>query len=213
MCSGPSYRRIHRVAKKRGPLAKICTRRSVTKSGQARIIWTWQFRNIYEKGRVGKSIRGNPKLAPDVAPQRVRHHVLYVLYRFWSNRFWNSLILSGFRDDFQRRMTWVAFSIRCAKTNSKIAENSESCENYSILFNILFSIVPFFSIFFSNGSFIQYSSILFIRVLSGAGAAAAGASSPPCPGSGTEKLLRRSVMRGDLRGGAAVRGDRLWSSN
>ena len=71
------------------------------------------------------------------------------------------------------------------------------------------SIVPFFSIFFSNGSFIQYSSILFIRVLSGAGAAAAGASSPPCPGSGTEKLLRRSVMRGDLRGGAAVRGDRL----
>ena len=29
----------------------------------------------------GKSIRGNPKLAPDVAPQRVRHHVLHVLYR------------------------------------------------------------------------------------------------------------------------------------
>ena len=89
MCSGPAYRRIHRVAKKRGSLAKICTRRSVTKSGQARIIWTWQFRNIWtwqfgnicEKGRVGKSIRGNPKLAPDVAPQRVRHHVLYVLYR------------------------------------------------------------------------------------------------------------------------------------
>ena len=38
---------------------------------QFRNIWIWQFRSICKK-RVGKSIRGNPKLAPDVAPQRVR---------------------------------------------------------------------------------------------------------------------------------------------
>ena len=47
--------------------------------------------------------------------------------------------LSGFRDKFQKRVTCVAFSLKFAKTNSKIAENSESCENYSILFTILFS--------------------------------------------------------------------------
>ena len=43
-------------------------------------------------------------------------------------------ILSGFRDKFQKRVTCVAFSIKFAKTDEKIAENSEICENYSLLF-------------------------------------------------------------------------------
>ena len=60
-------------------------------------------------------------------------------------------ISSGFRDKFQKRVTCVAFSIKFAKTTSKIAEILEIiiCENYSILFN-----------------FIQFYSILFNRVLS-----------------------------------------------
>ena len=41
-------------------------------------------------------------------------------------------------------MTCVAFSIKFANTNEKIAENSEICKTYSVLFN---------------------NSILFIRVL------------------------------------------------
>ena len=40
---------------------------------------------------------------------------------------------SGFRAKFQKRVTCVAFSIKFAKTNQKFAENSEICENYSIL--------------------------------------------------------------------------------
>ena len=43
-------------------------------------------------------------------------------------------ILSGFRDKFQNQVTFVAFSIEFAKTNQKIAENSEICENCSLLF-------------------------------------------------------------------------------
>ena len=46
-------------------------------------------------------------------------------------------ILSGFRDKFQKRVTCVAFSIKLAKTHQKIAENSEICENYLILLNII----------------------------------------------------------------------------
>ena len=48
------------------------------------------------------------------------------------------IILSGFRDKFLKRMTCVAFSIKFAKTNWKIAENSEIrfCKNYSLLFII-----------------------------------------------------------------------------
>ena len=42
-------------------------------------------------------------------------------------------ILSGFRDKFQKRVTCVAFSIKFAKTSQKFAENSEFCENYSLL--------------------------------------------------------------------------------
>ena len=34
-------------------------------------------------------------------------------------------------------MTCIAFSIKFAKTNYKIAENSEICENYSKLFKII----------------------------------------------------------------------------
>ena len=34
-------------------------------------------------------------------------------------------------------MTCVAFSIKFAKTNQKFAENSEICENYSLLFKII----------------------------------------------------------------------------
>ena len=33
--------------------------------------------------------------------------------------------------------TCVAFSIKFAKTNQKFAENSEFCENYSLLFKII----------------------------------------------------------------------------
>ena len=44
-----------------------------------------------------------------------------------------------FRDKFQKRVTCVAFAIKFAKTNKKIAENSEICEHYSILFNIIHS--------------------------------------------------------------------------
>ena len=49
-------------------------------------------------------------------------------------------ILSGFRDKFQKRVTCVAFSIKFAITNQKIADLSEFfnfVENYSILFNII----------------------------------------------------------------------------
>ena len=46
-------------------------------------------------------------------------------------------ILSGFRDKFQKIVTCVAFSIKFAKTNQKFAENSEFCENYSVLFKII----------------------------------------------------------------------------
>ena len=34
-------------------------------------------------------------------------------------------------------MTRVAFSIKFAKTNQKFAENSDFCENYSLLFKII----------------------------------------------------------------------------
>ena len=44
---------------------------------------------------------------------------------------------SGFRAKFQKRVTCVAFSIKFAKTNQKFAENSEFCENYSLLFKII----------------------------------------------------------------------------
>merc|ERR1712167_526263 len=40
---------------------------------------------------------------------------------------------SGFRAKFQKIVTCVAFSIKFAKTNQKFAENSEFCENYSLL--------------------------------------------------------------------------------
>ena len=43
-------------------------------------------------------------------------------------------ILSGFRDKFQERVTCVAFASKFAKANQKIAEISEICENYSLLF-------------------------------------------------------------------------------
>merc|ERR1719197_1886681 len=44
---------------------------------------------------------------------------------------------SGFRAKFQKIVTCVAFSIKFAKTNQKFAENSEFCENYSLLFKII----------------------------------------------------------------------------
>ena len=46
---------------------------------------------------------------------------------------------SGFRAKFQKTVTCVAFSIKFAKTvtNQKFAENSEFCENYSLLFKII----------------------------------------------------------------------------
>ena len=47
-------------------------------------------------------------------------------------------ILSGFRDKFQTRVTCVAFSLKFAIANQKLAENSEICENYSI-YSILFN--------------------------------------------------------------------------
>ena len=46
-------------------------------------------------------------------------------------------IFSGFRAKFQKIVTCVAFSIKFAKTNQKFAENSEFCENYSLLFKII----------------------------------------------------------------------------
>ena len=39
----------------------------------------------------------------------------------------------GFRAKFQKIVTCVAFSIKFAKTNQKFAENSEFCENSSLL--------------------------------------------------------------------------------
>ena len=45
-------------------------------------------------------------------------------------------MLSEFRDKFQKRVTCVAFSIQLAKTNSKIAENSEICESLKLFINI-----------------------------------------------------------------------------
>ena len=53
--------------------------------------------------------------------------------------------LSGFRVKFQRRVTYVAFSIKFAKTNQKFAENSEFCEKnqyYSKLFTSLLTRKP-----------------------------------------------------------------------
>merc|ERR1712182_48573 len=47
------------------------------------------------------------------------------------------MIFSGFRAKFQKIVTCVAFSIKFAKTNQKFAENSEFCENYSLLFKII----------------------------------------------------------------------------
>ena len=44
---------------------------------------------------------------------------------------------SGFRAKFQKIVTCAAFSIKFAKTNQKFAENSEFCENYSLLFKII----------------------------------------------------------------------------
>ena len=44
---------------------------------------------------------------------------------------------SGFRAKFQKIVTCVAFSIKFAKKNQKVAENSEFCENYSLLFKII----------------------------------------------------------------------------
>ena len=44
---------------------------------------------------------------------------------------------SGFRAKFQKIVMCVAFSIKFAKTNQKFAENSEFCENYSLLFKII----------------------------------------------------------------------------
>ena len=85
----------------------------------------------------GKSIRGNPKLAPDVAPQRVRHRVLYVLYRFWSNRFWNSLILSGFRDDSREEWRGSLFQSDVRKQIRKlpkILKVVKIIQYYSIFF-------------------------------------------------------------------------------
>ena len=43
----------------------------------------------------------------------------------------------GFRAKFQKIVTCAAFSIKFAKTNQKFAENSEFCENYSLLFKII----------------------------------------------------------------------------
>ena len=103
---------------------------------QIRNIWIWQFRSICKK-RVGKSTRGNPKLAPDVAPQRVRHRVLYVLYRFWSNRFWNSLILSGFRDDSREEWRGSLFQSDVRKQIRKlpkILKVVKIIQYYSIFF-------------------------------------------------------------------------------
>ena len=69
-----------------------------------------------------------------------RHHFFAIeylnfrLYSFSASNFAFFLrifdeILSGFRDNFQKRVTCVAFSLKFAKTNLKIAENSEICEN------------------------------------------------------------------------------------
>ena len=52
---------------------------------------------------------------------------------------------SGFRAKFQKIVTCVAFSIKFAKTNQKFAENSEFCENYSLLFKII-HFTPYFGI-------------------------------------------------------------------
>ena len=62
-------------------------------------------------------------------------HFLRRILRFFLRIF--DEILSGFRDKFQKRVTSVAFSIKFAKTNQKFAENSEFCENYSLLFKII----------------------------------------------------------------------------
>ena len=43
----------------------------------------------------------------------------------------------GFRAKFRKIVTCVAFSTKFAKTNQKFAENSEFCENYSVLFKII----------------------------------------------------------------------------
>ena len=49
-------------------------------------------------------------------------------------------MLSGFRDKFQKRVTRVAFSIEFAKKKKNlIAENSEICKNYSLLFIVIHS--------------------------------------------------------------------------
>ena len=53
----------------------------------------------------------------------------------FSTNFW--WFFSGFRAKFQKIVTCVAFSINFARTNQKFAENSEFCENYSLLFKII----------------------------------------------------------------------------
>merc|ERR1712072_958782 len=57
--------------------------------------------------------------------------ILHFLARIFDEFF------SGFRAKFQKIVTCVAFSIKFAKTNQKFAENSEFCENYSLLFKII----------------------------------------------------------------------------
>ena len=66
-------------------------------------------------------------------------HCLCRILHFFMRTF--DEILSGFRDKFQNRVTCVAFSIKSAKTNQKIAEHSEICENYSLLLVSLLFIV------------------------------------------------------------------------
>ena len=58
-------------------------------------------------------------------------------------------ILSGFRDKFQKRVSCVAFSIKFAKTNQKIAENSEICENWFIIIHY-FSFVSLLAMRFAT---------------------------------------------------------------
>ena len=57
--------------------------------------------------------------------------ILHFLARIFDEFF------SGFRAKFQKIVTCVAFSIKFAKANQKIAENSEFCEKISLLFKII----------------------------------------------------------------------------
>ena len=64
-------------------------------------------------------------------------HFLRRILQFFCE-FWMKFC-PDFRDKFQKRVACVAFSIKFAKTNQIIAENSEIrfCENYSLLFIII----------------------------------------------------------------------------